>query len=235
MSEISDKYLQIAQNSTQLYENGWDNAIAEMWEGIQVGGKRTNYQTAFRNQYFTKKTFKPQYDIAPVGVCTMIFYNMSSDEPLDFVEIEKECGIKLDFSKATNVESIAQITDAISRFNILDITSTNNNYGMLWNCNKLTRVEKVIVSETTPYLANAFRAPNLEHCPFEGTIAQNGLTVQYCTKLDKESLLSILGCLKDYSEDTSGTVWKVILGSANLDKLSAEEKAIATKKGWVLE
>ena len=217
------------------YKVGEDNAIAEMWEGIQNGGKRTYYACAFRNQYFTKKTFKPKYDIVPVGVCNLVFYYIEADEPFDFVEIEQECGIKIDTSKATNLESFAQVTDAILRFNVIDLSSANNTYGMLWNCNNLKRVEKVISSEKTSYLAHAFRAPNLEHCLFEGIIAQNGFSVQYCTKLDKESLLSILDCLKDYAYDTSGTVWKVTLGSTNLDKLSAEEKAIATNKGWVLE
>ena len=53
--------------------------------------------------------------------------------------------------------------------------------------------------------------------------------------LDHESLLSVVNCLKDYSADTSGTVWKVTLGATNLAKLTADEKAIATGKGWTLE
>jgi hypothetical protein len=42
----------------------------------------------------------------------------------------------------------------------------------------------------------------------------------------------IFGALKDYSG--SGTPYTLTLGTTNLAKLSNEEKAIATRKGWTL-
>lgn len=52
--------------------------------------------------------------------------------------------------------------------------------------------------------------------------------------LSLESLLSILHGLKDYREDTSGTTYTLTLGTTNLAKLTDEQKAIATEKGWNL-
>jgi hypothetical protein len=46
--------------------------------------------------------------------------------------------------------------------------------------------------------------------------------------------MSVLNCLNDYSEDTSGTTYTCQLGSTNLAKLTTEEKTIATSKGWTL-
>ena len=46
--------------------------------------------------------------------------------------------------------------------------------------------------------------------------------------------MSIINCLKDYSTDTSGTSHTVTLGTTNLAKLTDEQKAIATEKGWSL-
>ena len=48
----------------------------------------------------------------------------------------------------------------------------------------------------------------------------------------QESLLSILNALKDYSSSTSS--WVCTLGTTNLEKLTEEQKAIATEKGWTL-
>ena len=55
-------------------------------------------------------------------------------------------------------------------------------------------------------------------------IEQSSLTV--------DSLLSLFNALKDYSSE--GGTYTCTIGSTNLAKLTDEQKAIATNKGWTL-
>ena len=75
---------------------------------------------------------------------------------------------------------------------------------------------------------------NLTHLIFEGVIGTSGLNVQVCN-LTHDSLMSIINTLKDYSADTSGTIWTVTIGSENYAKLTDEEIEIAQQKGWYLK
>ena len=59
------------------------------------------------------------------------------------------------------------------------------------------------------------------------------MTVQ-ADALSVDSLLSFLYGLYDYSTDTSGTSHTLTMGTANLNKLTDTQKAIATEKGWNL-
>ena len=56
------------------------------------------------------------------------------------------------------------------------------------------------------------------------------LNISASTKFTREALLEILGNLK---AQTSGSK-KLTMGSTNLAKLTDEDKAIATNKGWTL-
>ena len=60
------------------------------------------------------------------------------------------------------------------------------------------------------------------------------LDISHLTQLDHNSLLLIINGLYDYvGAGSSGTRY-IKLGDANLAKLSDEEKAIATNKGWTI-
>lgn len=214
----------------------YDKAIDDMWEMIQAHGTRTDWRWAFANWHLNEKIFKPKYNIAPVGDCAYLFYLTNQGtgwKPINLIEVEENCGITFDFSKATRMESVFH-ESAITGINVLDIRKSTRNYAMLWN-SKVSRINKIIVDEKTPFDNYMFYVWDLEICNFEGVIAKNGLDLKRCeNKINHDSLMSVINCLKDYSADTSGTTWKVTLGTTNLAKLTAEEKAIATNKGWVL-
>ena len=80
-----------------------------------------------------------------------------------------------------------------------------------------------------------YGAYKLTNVNFVGQIKVNGLSVSDCTKLTRESLLSLIQCLEDKTGDTSGTTWTVTIGSTNKAKLTAEELAVATNKGWTVK
>ena len=60
------------------------------------------------------------------------------------------------------------------------------------------------------------------------------IDISHLTQLDHNSLLVIINGLYDYiGAGSSGTRY-IKLGATNLAKLSDEEKAIATNKGWTI-
>lgn len=222
-----------------VYEAGENNGIDEMFETIL--GHR-NYEVghsyAFDSWAFSKKTFKPKQTIKFIGTVTGAFYMAKSinEEPIDLATLEKETGIMLDFSEATTVASAFWNCTAFSSLGTIDVSNTTGAiYQMFYsngaNGGKILKwIEKFIVSENTLFNLT-FQGGQVEHCIFVGTIGQNGLNLSQCD-LDYESVISAVNCLKDYSQDTSGTVWKVNFGTKNLDLLSDEEKLMITNKGW---
>ena len=60
------------------------------------------------------------------------------------------------------------------------------------------------------------------------------LDISHLTQLDHSSLLLIINGLYDYVGAGSSGTRNIKLGDVNLAKLSDEEKAIATNKGWTI-
>ena len=117
----------------------------------------------------------------------------------------------------------------VTRLPELDFSKARDISYVFSNCDHLHTLDKLIVSESASF-NNAFMGcKQLANLQMGGTIGQNGFNVTDCP-LTRESLLSILNALKD---GVSGKT--VTLGANNLAKLTAEEKAIATNKGWVLQ
>ena len=103
-------------------------------------------------------------------------------------------------------------------------------------------IEKIIVSASTQY-NNTFRFfQNIEHCPFEGVIAQNGVDFTQSTKLDKESLSSVITCLSSTTTGLKVTLSKIAVNKAfetsegaNDGSTSAEWLALVnTKTNWTI-
>ena len=66
-------------------------------------------------------------------------------------------------------------------------------------------------------------------------IQSNGtIDISHLTQLDHSSLLVIINGLYDYVSAGNSRTRYIKLGATNLAKLSDEEKAIATSKGWTI-
>ncbi len=105
------------------------------------------------------------------------------------------------------------------------------NASLLFAWSKIRTVPLIVVDENTTFTDTFLNANNLENVTFEGTIGKK-VSFSSCTKLTHASLMSITNALKDYSE--LGTTCTLTLGTTNLGKLTDEEKALATQKGWTL-
>ena len=223
-------------------DTGGKSYYDEFWDNFQAYGKRENYQQAFSRGNFNNKTFYPKYDIAPIGSCEYMFYSAGGfgsviieDEPWSLKRRLNECGVVLDTSMCTSLNSAFAYT-WFSEIPTIDLTGlTREATQLFYSCwNRLVTIEKLIVNETIMF-ANCFVNDSaLTNLTIEGTIGQNGFNVQW-SPLTHDSLMSIINSLKDYSDDTSGTEWKVIIGSENYAKLTTDEILIAEQKGWSID
>lgn len=268
---IAEKLTTIAENEQRVYKAGYNAGKAlnydegyeagkqaeydTIWDGIQNNGERSNYYYGFANAW-TKETFKPKYSVitsAGTTVANAMFYNfndnLTEDEietkAIDLVEVAEQQGIVFDFSKAKQLLQTFT-TGGIKRIGVVDASNKNN---MLYAFYQhapysLSRIEKIISSATTAWTdSDAFNScKNLTHCIFEGEIAKSGLKMSACTKLDKESITSIINCLSTATSGLSVTLSKKAVDKAfetsegaNDGSTSAEWEALeATKTNWTI-
>ena len=122
----------------------------------------------------------------------------------------------------------AYMTDTIVPIYV-DATTTLLNY--TFNCaRELKTIREIHITETTGFSNTFYDLVKLENLTFVGTIGQNGLNLQWSTKLSKASIENIIGCL---STSTSGLT--VTLSKTAVDTAFTETEwatLIATKPNW---
>ena len=249
---IADKLTTIAENEQKVYEagqaQGEEAMLDAMWEAIQSGGQRTTYNSSlFDETTFTKKTFKPKYDIRPTGAnCYMWTQKAVPDKEkirtegqVNMIELEKERGIAFDFSNVQNFMA-AFSGGLFSHLSTIDLKSATTLamifYGGYlsgaYNDLMIKRIERLICYDTNNFVnGNCFDYQySIEYIGFEGVVATS-IDLKDCP-LTVESINKLFACLKDYS--TLGGTYTVTLKADRENMLTAEEKAVATNKGWTL-
>lgn len=225
--EAEDKETPLSVTYCISYGNrcAWDS----FWDRYQRLGTRTDYTYAFSGMGWEDETFRPKYDLLPAGAATGMFM---SSKCHNIKESLGKCGIRLDTSAVTNAQNMFNYIWS-AELPEIDAQNATSVYAMFAYSANLKRVDKFIFGEKNGYPTNfVLNCTALEHFLAEGTIAVTGFDFSPCTKLSHESIMSIIGCLKDYKG--SGATYTVTLGATNLAKLSDAEKAIATQKGWSL-
>lgn len=235
LTETSDliKPSSFAEKQVDVYNAGYAKGKAEggtgdwyntFWDTFQDGGKRTDYTQAFKNGW-SNDNFSPKYPIQPKYANQICMY-------AKFTDYEK---LKLfDFSQCTgSCNEAFAVCSKVKIFPPFDFSKASTITGCFQHCYDVEEIEKIILNNdgTTQTNDVAFGfCRNLKEIRFEGVIGYP-LSFANCP-LSKESLLNILGCLKDFSETSTTKV--LTLGESNLEKLTDAEKAIATEKGWTI-
>lgn len=239
--DIAEKILQSKQDFDDVYEAGQKSEYDRFWDNFQENGNRVTYFGAFSGVCWTQETLKPKYKIAPNdGTSTTLRYgaemfwrcNRSGKTRLDFSQIAD----KFDFSKCNVLTSLFAASSVDNIYVDMSGASNGNSMFSLSDSGLGAISITLKVSDKTTSMGSAFYGnKNLENLIFtDDSVLGCPLDLSWSTKLTHGSLMSVINALKDYSENTSGIAHKLILGSTNLDKLTDEEKAIATEKGWTL-
>ena len=151
----------------------------------------------------------------------------------------------LDTSNVTNMSYMFQNCKKIISAPTLDTSKVTNMNGMFRNCEKLTNISLTNTSNVTNMNSMFSGCSSLTTLGGFQNLGQAFLTtasanysnytldLSASSKITHDSLMNVINNLYDIA--TKGVkTQKLILGSANLAKLSDEEKVIATNKGWVL-
>lgn len=132
-----------------------------------------------------------------------------------------------DTENVTNMSSMFVYCDNLTTIPQFNTSKVKRIDGIFYNCSNLTTIPALDVSQVK-YATNSFI-----NCFNLKSILMTGMKVKFdisaSTKFERADLLIILNNLA-----TVTTTQTLTMGATNLAKLTDEEKAIATNKGWTL-
>lgn len=219
---IAEKLVTIAENEQKVYDAGKKAEYDAFWDVYQTNGTTANYAYKFAGSGWTNKNFKPKYDFGDMDTATYMFAGSGIADLSNLPRMNILWTAQYMFLGNTRISHIGEIE-------IKEATCTLTS--MFQNASKLITIDLLKVLPDNAY-SNAFTGCSaLENITFDGDIG-NSINFSACTKLNHDSLMSIINHLKDFSG--TSTTKKLTLGTDNLEKLTDAEKKVATDKGWTL-
>lgn len=229
MTTIAEKLKKVSENIPKVYAAGKKKAYDEFWDTMQEKGRRTYYHHSFAGIGWTNQTFRPKYNIE-------VDYgqNMFSNSRLqgDLVELLENLGITIDFSGNTDYSNMFMSSSLLTRVGTLtNPTGRPMDYAFK-SCTKLTTIDLIIVGASATFARAFENDANLVSITFQGTIGTN-LDIHWSTKINADSIASILGCLSSASTGRTLTLpssaratYDAKFGSGSFNSL------IAAKTNW---
>ena len=135
---------------------------------------------------------------------------------------------QLDTSKVTDMYYMFYYCSELTTIPQLDTSKVTNMNGTFYYCSKLTTIPQLDTSKVTNMNSMFYKCYGLE--AIHMTNINANLSISASTLFTREALVEIIGNLK---AQTSGSK-TLTMGSTNLAKLTDEDKAVATGKGWTL-
>jgi len=235
---IENKLTTVAENQEKVFDAGKNSERENFWYHFTMGGTRRVYNYAFGtrggNNAYWGDIFYPKYDMKPTQADDMFanFRCSDSSKQIDLESRLNEMGVVLDFSKCSNFTTAFSYCTGIETLPVIDMSNasgTNTNY--VFDSSTIKTIRKIILGTKSKSQYLFLRANGLENVEFEGEILSS-MNFNSANNLTHDSLMNIINALKDYSEDTSGTVYTITLGSTNKAKLTDDELNMITNKGW---
>ena len=202
----------------------------------------TNMSRMFENCFILINI--PQLDTSNVTDMSVMFNYCRSIKTIPLINTSKVKNMNAMFSSCRDLQAIPQldtsnVTDMSSMFNScvnlkaipqLDTSNVTNFSFTFADCNSLTSIPQLDVSNATN-MYNMF-----QYCFNLETIYMINMKVNFnisaSTNFTREALVEIINNCYDLT--TLNKTATLTMGSTNLAKLTEEDKAIATAKGWTL-
>lgn len=134
---------------------------------------------------------------------------------------------QLNTGKVTNMSSMFYNCNSLTAVPLLDTSKVTNMSQMFWDCNNLQTIPAFDCTNVTN-MNNTFASCSSLKSVLMTNIGVS-LNISASTLFEREDLVLILNNLK-----TVTTTETLTMGATNLAKLTDEDKAIATNKGWTL-
>jgi hypothetical protein len=222
-----EKVLQLKQDFDEVYDAGKKAECDAFWKTFQGGGSRFSYNFAFCGLYdsslhygWNDATYNPIYPIK--------FGNESSN----FTHYGQQA-----FYYNT------EITD--TKVDILVyVSELQNTFANAYNLKTIRKIK--LMRDNVKFNGVFTKCLSLENIVIEGVIGQNGLDLQWSTKLSRESIESIINALSDTTSGLSITLSQNAVdvafqnynnegnGLADGSASNAWEALIATKPNWAI-
>lgn len=138
----------------------------------------------------------------------------------------------LDLSSCTSMYNAFSYCLFLRRVGNLITPNVQNFQSLFQNCVNLKTIESIDLNSCTRANSMFAFCCSLQNIASISNIKISGIDFSPCINLNHASLIRILNALHDYSGET--TTYTLILGATNLAKLTEEEIAIGTSKGWTI-
>lgn len=208
-------------------DNGTEGDLYNLfWDTYQLRGGRTGYTYAFANPW-TDELFFPKYDIICTGHNASVF---AYSKITRLASKLKELGLTFDTSKVTTFLQWFQGSN-IKDIPVLDCSNATSLSYTFGTSSKVETIEKLILSDKITTVANAFEGcSKLTHVIFDGIIAITGLNLKWSTKLDTESIVSLIETLSPTTSGMSVTLSQTAVN--NMVFPITSEKTNTTYNNW---
>lgn len=210
-------------------QQGRDEEHEEFWENALKG---TGWQNRFSGVCWNDKTFRPTKDIKPTGFADGCFAMCNIT---DMVAILEECGVTLDTSGVTGrADSFFNYCYYLKTVPYLDFSNVTASQGLNYLFTYDYDLETVeglrLRDDGTLTLSNAFyQCESLKNIVIEGVIGQS-FGMSTCTKLSKDSIISIMTHLSDTATGMKSTFSAQAIRSAFNIPTDAD---IETSEEWM--
>lgn len=173
----------------------------------------------------------PLLNTSNVTTAFNMFYNCYSLITIPLIDTSKVTTLESFFDSCRSLKSIPQL-------NTSNNTSMNR---MFYSCTYLTDVPLLDASKVTNTQNMFLGCENLVNFGGlkdfgKGNYYNASLDLRYSTKLTHESLMNVINNIYDINLNPNISASCYLrLGTTNINKLTADEIAIATNKGWIVQ
>ena len=189
----------------------------------------------------------PQLDTSNVTDMNFMFSGCSSLASIPLINTSKVTDMSNMFQKCSSLTTIPQLnTQSVTNMSTmfsgcknltnipqLDTSKVTDMSYMFENCsflNSIPKLDATSLTNTSSMFGSSWSSLN-NFTDFGGlTNLKVNLNLSPCPKLTHDSLMNVI----NEASDVTASPKTLTLGSTNLNKLTDEEKAIATNKGWTL-
>ena len=243
MIEITEKLEQLYSKVSNLPQG----ALKTYWDTLLDSGM---LYYSFGDSRISSDTFWPTKDIVPDESTgyrlagQYMFYNAGSQNNWSLKDRLHQCGVRIVLDKVTSIRNLFNY-DYFPEVPFLDcstITASDGMQGVFSNTwGRLKVIEGIRSSAQTMWNANTFNNSYIEHCPIEGVIESGTFDIHWSTKLDKESIVSIINCLSDNASGQTAslslTAVKSAFNTTDPDTCAEWQELIAPKTAdgkWII-
>jgi hypothetical protein len=229
---------EMAQGVDEVFEAGKKAEYDAFWDEFQDKGAAVYCTSRFAGNGWTDNTFKPKYNINPTNVTDMF----REARIVDLKQCLSDCGVTLDLSKAHTVTNMCSYATTMETFPKVDFSSAKQATNCFYQCSKLKVIDELVSHENLVFDRTFYNCSALIKLLISGVIAKNGFNVQWATKLDKESITSIVNALSSTASGLSVTLSKAAVntafetsaGAANGSTSTEWTTLAGTKTNWTI-